>query len=73
MTAPLREDVSNYFDGCGKAFAQLAAILKTIEDEAGDNRRLLALAGAGRYIADDMGNLAGCYRDEIEEYGIRTD
>ena len=50
----------------------VAAILKTIENEAKDDRRLLALAGAGRHIADDLEEMAGCWHDEVKERGIRT-
>ena len=72
MTAPLIADVAHQFGMCAKSFNQLAAILKTIEAEAKDDRRLIALAGAGRYIADDMANLADCWETEIEEHGICT-
>lgn len=73
MTAPMIADVAAQFGMCSRSFGQLAAILKTIADEAKDDHRLLALAGAARYIADDMCNLTDCFQDEIEAHGIRTD
>lgn len=73
MTAPMIADVAAQFGMCSRSFGQLAAILKTIADEAKDDHRLLALAGAARYIADDMCNLADRFQNEIEEHGIRTD
>ncbi|HQZ01691.1 MAG TPA: hypothetical protein PL024_12350 [Thauera sp.] len=73
MTAPTHAaDVLSYLRLSAEGFSQLAAILKTIENEAKDDRRLLALAGAGRHIADDLEEMAGCWHDEVKERGIRT-
>ena len=73
MSAPLIADVAHQFGMCAKSFNQLAEILKTIEAEAKDNRRLRALAGAGRYVADDMGNLADCWETELEKHGVHQE
>lgn len=74
MTAPTHVDnVIDYLKWSTAGLSQLAAILKTIEDEAREHPRLLALAGAGRHIADDMQNMVGCWHEEVQEKGIRAD
>ena len=71
MSAPaLPADVLSYLRMSAEGFDQLAAILKTIEDEAREHPRLFALAGAGRYIADNMHENAGCWHDDVKGRGI---
>lgn len=69
-------DVVGKFNMSADASEQLAALFDAIAHEAQRAEvtiPLAALAKAGRYIAFDAENRAGCCADEIETNGVRSD
>ena len=64
------QDVATWLSQGGEGFGQLAAILKTIENEAGNDRHLRALAGAGLHIAENMAEMSRCWHDDVCERGV---
>ncbi|MDI3491719.1 MAG: hypothetical protein PWP11_2996 [Thauera sp.] len=70
-----RRDIAGYFASCSEAFGQLASIARAIEEQSKDERpgsmqQLRNLAGAAKYIADDLENMSDCWREEITLYGV---
>lgn len=66
-------DVLRYLDLSAKGYVRLSAIFETIEREGGGDRRLTALAGAGKYLADDMERMIRFWHESLTANGIRAD
>lgn len=68
----LLADVVGYLDTNAESFDQVAAIFKTIQDEAEKGSRVRALAGAGLHIAAEMRELGRCWRDDVRANGVEA-
>ena len=66
-------DAQAFFECASKAFNQLKAIFVALESEDAKGRLSdhgSHLVGAGRHIAENMGDLVGCWADEVAEQGL---
>lgn len=68
------DDVVAYLGNCSESFSKIGAVLgaavKDMEGGSGVDTKLLVKAA--REMAQDMGNVAGNWSDEVKDGGVRS-